>query len=284
MVALALGDGWPEAFNGGLAAERHRLDAGGLRLSYLDWGGDGQPVLLLHGITSSAHHWWRVAPRLAEQGYRVLALDMPGHGWSDETEDHRVDSVAAIVGQALRLPVLAGAALIGHSWGGAVALAIASGAHGGPLPERVALVDPALQLSAEWGLQVRDRYLADVGLPFDIALAKVQQSAPHWHAGDQYARALALSRCRAAAGEGFLTGSGTWDVVPRLDLPMPLLLLLADPEHTVVRPEAQEAAARSLRGGLGQIVTIPGAEHGVFRSRFEPFLQVLLPWMAAPID
>ena len=38
--------------------------------------------MLLHGITSNAQAWWRVAPRLVGLGFRVVAFDMPGHGHS----------------------------------------------------------------------------------------------------------------------------------------------------------------------------------------------------------
>ena len=50
-----------------------------LRVHYLDWGGDGPPVLALHGLASSAHWFDLVAPRLRDR-YRVVAPDQRGHG------------------------------------------------------------------------------------------------------------------------------------------------------------------------------------------------------------
>ncbi|MGQ9928168.1 MAG: alpha/beta fold hydrolase [Chloroflexaceae bacterium] len=75
-----------------LDATRGYLTLGSVRLSYLDWGGAGPPALLLHGITSSAATFWRVAPALRAAGHRVIALDMPGHGESDVSPAHDLES------------------------------------------------------------------------------------------------------------------------------------------------------------------------------------------------
>ena len=79
---------------GGLEPSRGQVQAGGMTFSYLEWGGSGAPLLLLHGITSSARGWWRVAPELVALGYHVYALDMPGHGQSQLIDVHRIDQIA----------------------------------------------------------------------------------------------------------------------------------------------------------------------------------------------
>ena len=111
----------------GVEPRRHTLQAGGRRISALEWGGAGQAVLLLHGITSSARTWWRTGATLAQRGYHVYALDLPGHGQSDETDDHRIEALAGLVSEAVAPLGLERPHLIGHSWGGAVALALALG-------------------------------------------------------------------------------------------------------------------------------------------------------------
>ncbi len=45
--------------------------------------GDGPPVVVLHGIAASSVHFWQVLPGLRRRSRRVLALDLPGHGFSD---------------------------------------------------------------------------------------------------------------------------------------------------------------------------------------------------------
>ena len=65
------------------------FDADGLRLRYLDQG-SGEAVVLVHGFGSSIEQNWLrpgVVGRLAEAGYRVLALDVRGHGGSDKPHD-----------------------------------------------------------------------------------------------------------------------------------------------------------------------------------------------------
>jgi pimeloyl-ACP methyl ester carboxylesterase len=50
-------------------------------------GADRPLALLIHGVTSSSLTWWRVAPELVRQGYRVLAVDLRGHGASPRVSE-----------------------------------------------------------------------------------------------------------------------------------------------------------------------------------------------------
>ncbi len=54
-------------------------NVGELQVRYLDWGGDGPPIMALHGLASSGHWYDLVAPMLKEQ-CRVIAPDQRGHG------------------------------------------------------------------------------------------------------------------------------------------------------------------------------------------------------------
>src|SRR6185436_9723124 len=69
-----------------------------LRLHLLEWGETGPVVLLLHGFLEHAHAWDWVAPRVAEAGFHVFALDWRGHGDSQWVGDggyyHFADYVA----------------------------------------------------------------------------------------------------------------------------------------------------------------------------------------------
>ena len=102
------------------------IDLRGLPFHYRDWGGDGRPVLLLHGLASTCHIWDLVAPLLAEQ-FRVVALDQRGHGQSvqvDEGYDFATvsgDAAAFIKHLGWERPIVAG-----HSWGADVALELAA--------------------------------------------------------------------------------------------------------------------------------------------------------------
>ncbi|HEV2893280.1 MAG TPA: alpha/beta fold hydrolase, partial [Actinomycetota bacterium] len=80
-------------------------------------------VVLLHGIMSTAATWWRVGPALASRGWVVDALDLPGHGdWSRSARPLGMDALVDGIAGRLRGPV---DLLVGHSLGGAVAVALA---------------------------------------------------------------------------------------------------------------------------------------------------------------
>ncbi len=57
-------------------------EIGGLKFHYTDWGGDGPPLVMLHGLTGHARTWDHTAAALTDR-YRVLALDQRGHGDSE---------------------------------------------------------------------------------------------------------------------------------------------------------------------------------------------------------
>ena len=98
------------------------ISVNGNSLHYRDWGGNGQPIVLVHGLASNCRIWDLVAPILASE-FRVVALDQRGHGQSfkpDEGYDFAtVVSDLDGVRDALDLP---NPIIVGHSWGGDVAL------------------------------------------------------------------------------------------------------------------------------------------------------------------
>ncbi len=86
-------------------------------------------VVLLHGASSSARDpLLALGNPLVARGFRVISIDRPGHGWSDRPGG-RADAAparqAALVRDALRAHGCAGAIVLGHSLGGAVAAAFA---------------------------------------------------------------------------------------------------------------------------------------------------------------
>ena len=98
---------------------------GGLRMHVRNWGGDGPPVVLLHGLASTCRIWDLVAPLLA-QDFSVIAVDQRGHGDSGKPDhgydfDSVADDIAALLaGRGIERPVV-----VGHSWGADVALELA---------------------------------------------------------------------------------------------------------------------------------------------------------------
>jgi 3-oxoadipate enol-lactonase len=92
-----------------------------------DTGGDGPPVMLLHGWMASADlNWYGAYAALAEAGYRVLAIDHRGHGRGLRSiNPFRLSDCAADAAAALELLDAAPAAVVGYSMGGAIAQLVA---------------------------------------------------------------------------------------------------------------------------------------------------------------
>ncbi len=63
----------------------HYVNANGIRLHYLDWGGSGPAIVFLSGMGCSVHIFDEFAPRFADR-FHVLAVDRRGHGDSDYPE------------------------------------------------------------------------------------------------------------------------------------------------------------------------------------------------------
>src|SRR5271165_1055658 len=84
---------WPPAH---LGLTRHKVDLGDYRLSYVT-GGQGEPIVLLHGVGACSYAWRWALPALAAH-YTVYALDLLGCGESDKPAiDYTLDVVADCV-------------------------------------------------------------------------------------------------------------------------------------------------------------------------------------------
>ncbi len=115
----------------------HRLEdryiqAGDVRTRYWQQGGEGSNLVLLHGLGCYLNSWClNIGPFAAQ--HRVYAPDLLGHGYTDKPRiSYSLDCFVNFLGDFLSALGLARAHLVGHSWGGAVALRFA-----GLYPERV---------------------------------------------------------------------------------------------------------------------------------------------------
>ena len=101
------------------------LDVSGIRLRLLDFGGEGPPILILHGLAGRASEWSEVASALS-RSHRVVALDLRGHGGSDKPEDLARRSFATDVVGVVEMLDLGPVCLLGQSFGGDIALMVAA--------------------------------------------------------------------------------------------------------------------------------------------------------------
>ncbi|WP_405796104.1 alpha/beta fold hydrolase [Streptomyces longwoodensis] len=112
---------------------------------FVRYGGDGPPVVLLHGHPRTSATWHRVAPLLVDRGFTVVCPDLRGYGRSRgpaPAPDHSAHSKRAVAGDVVAVMRALGHerfALVGHDRGAAVAFRLVLD-HPGAV-ERVALVD-----------------------------------------------------------------------------------------------------------------------------------------------
>lgn len=93
---------------------------------YVDFGGAGRPIVLVHGLGGSHVNWFAVGPRLARHG-RVYAVDLIGHGLTRSLgRSARVGSNRRMLGRFLDLVAREPAVLMGNSMGGYLSIAEAA--------------------------------------------------------------------------------------------------------------------------------------------------------------
>lgn len=109
----------------GIPVTRRRLRLAGISTEVLE-GGDGPPLILLHGPTEHAVKWTRVLPHLTGT-WRVIAPDLPGHGTSEVDEGPlEADRVLAWLGELIDSTCSSPPALVGQILGGAIAARFAA--------------------------------------------------------------------------------------------------------------------------------------------------------------
>ncbi|MFB9518248.1 alpha/beta fold hydrolase [Streptomyces purpureus] len=122
----------------GFPATERRIDLAGVPTAVLE-GGDGPPIVLLHGPGEFAATWMRVMPALMAT-HRVVAPDLPGHGASEAGEGPlKADRVLAWLGELIERTCASRPVVAGHLLGGAIAARFACD-HGDRLA-RLVLVD-----------------------------------------------------------------------------------------------------------------------------------------------
>ena len=111
------------------------VELGDINMRYLDWGGDGPPVMALHGLASSAH-WYDIVAPLLRDDFRIVAPDQRGHGQTTQAPSgYDWAALSMDVSGLMDHLGIPQAAVLGHSWGGHVASGLAAYS-----PERVSRV------------------------------------------------------------------------------------------------------------------------------------------------
>lgn len=200
--------------------EPHVAEIGGLRTRY--WvGGEGPPLVLVHGLGGAAYNFTALAPLLAER-HRVLVPDLPGHGGTARLPAvESVGDLAAHVAAVAEHEGLLPASVVGYSMGGVVGLRLAA--------ERPESVETLALISSAGIVSLTRR----AGLWLDL----VTRLRP--------GRLVARARVAVARRPNLRAGVfGFWGAEDPRALPPEVAagFLEAQPEH-----EDVESAARALR-------------------------------------
>ncbi len=99
-----------------------------IQLHYTTDGSEaGEPILLLHGWAADVRTWAPITPAFIEAGYRVFALDLPGHGLSPAPPSPwGIPEYAHFVQSFINKQQLSAVTLIGHSFGGRLSILLGS--------------------------------------------------------------------------------------------------------------------------------------------------------------
>ncbi|MDQ2817712.1 MAG: alpha/beta hydrolase [Candidatus Eremiobacteraeota bacterium] len=247
-----------------------RLDDGAL--TAVDMHGTGPAVLCIHGITSSRRSWTRLAEYLADR-YRTIAYDQRGHG--DSAAVSGPMTLERSVADSRSVLDAAGgeaAAVIGHSWGGAVALLAGQD----PRIRSVIAVDPMVRVRpGTWGADYLDDTAADMALEPQERERVLRARHADWHPLDvegklHAVRSMTAEPIARLGSENHVDRAG-WNLLPSLaDYPKPLLFCVADPSESVVGADDLSLIRRSAGRKL-RVVEFPGEGHNLHRTAFERF-------------
>ena len=126
LTSCALAQPSAELIPAGFSSEF--AEVGDLNLHYVS-GGEGEPLLLVHGFGSTWYEWRKVMPRLAER-YNIIAVDLPGLGDSslpeDELDNYTKLAAAETLFELTQQLGFESFNLVGHDIGLQVAFALAS--------------------------------------------------------------------------------------------------------------------------------------------------------------
>jgi pimeloyl-ACP methyl ester carboxylesterase len=229
------------------------------------WGDAGPAILCVHGISSSRRDFARLGDALAST-HRVFAYDQRGHGDSETNGPLTLAALAADL-RAVADSIGTVHAVVGHSWGGAVALV------GGPKAARaLVLVDPMIRVAPgtferEYVDDLAELLAHEPGERRDDAVrAAFAHADPRDRDGKVHAmRALELETLRRL-GRDNDADEGGWDLRDRLGaLKIPTTILVAGVE-SVVAPG--DLAKLSPKVG---VETYDGHGHALHRSAFDRF-------------
>jgi esterase len=266
-----------------------KIGVDGLTFHYVDWGGDGAPLVMLHGLSGHARTWDHTAAALSDR-YHVLALDQRGHGDSDWAPQYGLRPMAKDLLGWLDALDLSDVTLMGLSMGGLVSFVFAA-AH----PERVArmvIMDIGPEIAPAGSANVASSLAAnDVFGSADEVFAQARAANPR--PTDATLRHRVQHNLRQLP-DGTLTYKydkelrrnprALFDHTPAelwaawRAVTCPVLLVRGADSDVLAADTAQRMLAENPNVSFA---SIPDCGHSITLDRPEGLLEVVTPWLAA---
>ena len=213
-----------------------------LPLALRDLGGDGPPMMVLHGLLGSSRNWLSTGVTLAANGWHVFAADLRNHGaspWADDCSYRAMsDDIAALIHQQGWQHLH----LIGHSMGGKVAMRVA--VNRPDLITRLTLVDIAPKIYTQ---RVREEFVAMENLDLTKIHSRkdADEQLSKW-ISDWAMRQFILTNLQSDDNQGWRWG------VNRKALTAALPEIMGNP---LTEGEKYEGPTRFICGGKSSYVT-----------------------------
>ncbi len=254
-----------------LVAETALVD--GRKVHYSSYGRSAKTLVLVHGWTCDETFWASNIPGLSKR-YRVLTVDLPGHGQSDAAPEYSMDAFADAVSAVMTQAGVKRATLVGHSMGGPVLLAFAR-RH----PEQVTAlvaVDAAFsdpQSAARSKAKGRS-FLGPDALVAREAIVRGMFSAATMPATREHILRVMLATPEEVA-DGAIQGMRDPEFWREDRIDLPFLEIAAGSSAYI------KLAALRSRFPRAQIRRVRGTGHFLMMEKPQTFNRILLAWLAA---
>lgn len=272
--------------------EHRYADANGVKSHYAALG-QGPLVVMIHGFPDFWYSWRKQMRALADNGYRVAAVDLRGYNLSDKpkgVENYAMPLLVGDIAAVVKAEQVERAVIVGHDWGGSVA----------------------------WNVAMRRPDLTELliicNLPHPAGIAREIASNPQQKANSEYAfnfqkpdahKAISVERLAQwvtdpAARRRYLRAFEQSDVeamlnyykanYPRPDSPPPPanftfpkvqapVLMFHGLEDQVLLPGALNGTWQWVERDL-TIMTLPGASHFVQQDAAETVSNTMVDWLS----
>jgi lipase len=261
---------------------------GGVRLHVQEWGEPRRPVVVaLHGVSGSSDVFNRLARPLTDR-YRIVGLDLRGHGRSDKEPPWDIPTHLADIADTLDAAGIDRAPVMGFSFGGRLAVELA--ARHPARVERLVLLDPALQIPPSNVHALADAARNDVSwasVDEAVAARRATGIAPYAPQGfwDDWALSLGTApdgRVRWLADRNAVVTiySELATAPPSFALCRLPTLLITGAESALVQP-AHIAAYRDALGDLLTVLSVR-AKHQVIGDALDEVYPAVASFLAQP--